>query len=471
MKFIKLDLLTLLISLFLFASCEKSATIGLEVDPTSALQGDLADTLTVSSRTVLDEDAATVGLTRYPLGAITDPIFGKTEAALALAVNTPDVANYTFGTNAVIDSAVLSLSFGGEFYGDSTSNYSIDVRQLSSNLRERTSYLSSAQYATNSTLIGNRTGKVYPTTPFKITDIVVGKPDTLKTVSPQIRIKLDNSFIQNNIVALSEATLKTNSRFADAFKGLYVQVNKVGSTGTGGLMFFDFASTKSNLTLYYKKQSTATTTEKDTVATNFPIDNNFGPVAASIKHDYTGTPIATQLANPTQQYGVTYLQPLIGVRNKISFPYLDKFMAAAGKIVVNKAELIIDLSSGTDAQPFNAAPRLALYRNDIAEKRKALADDDRSDFRYPTDASYTFGGTFNAVKKQYVFNVSLYVQDLLNGKTKDYGTFLVPVATAETSGFAPTLTSGARSVIGAFKKNPATGDNIMKLKIYYTKTN
>lgn len=468
MKFIKLDLLTLLISLFLFASCEKTATIGLEVDPNSAVQGDLVDTVTVSSRTVIDENSSTVGLTRHPLGYLIDPEFGKTEAGLALAVNLPSEA-YNFGTNAVIDSAVLSLNFAGEFYGDSTANYSIDVRQLSTNLNDATSYLNTITYATNSTLLGNRAGKVYPSTPIKVLDIVAGKADTLKTLPAQVRIKLDNSFIQNNIVGLSETSLKTNARFANAFKGLYVQINKSASTGTGGLMFFEFAGSNSNLTLYYKKQNATTTTNTDTVSVNFPIKSDSGPVASSIKHDYTGTPVATQLSNPTQQYAVTYLQPLIGLRNKISFPYLDKFVANAGKIVVNKAELVIDLSSGTDIKPFDPAARLSLYRYDIAEKRQNVPDINTGFDTRALDLP-TFGGYFNSVKKQYVFVVTSYIQDLMSGKLKDYGTFIAPTPLKEFL-TTPSMSSGSRSIVGSFKKNPATGDNVMKLNIYYTKIN
>ena len=468
MKFIKLDLLTLLISLFLFASCEKTATIGLEVDPNSAVQGDLVDTVTVSSRTLLDENSSTLSLTRHPLGYLVDPVFGKTEAGLAMAINVPSEA-YSFGTDAVIDSAVLSLSFGGEFYGDSTATYSIDVRQLSSNLNDRLSFLNTVEYATNSTLLGNRTGKLYPTTPFKITDIVAGKADTLKTVGPQMRIKLDNSFIQNNIVKLPEASLKTNARFADAFKGLYVQVNKASSTGTGGVMFFDFTSSNSNLTLYYKKQNATTVSAIDTVAVDFPINSATGPVSASVKHDYAGTPIATQLANPNQQYAVTYLQPLVGLRNKISFPYLAKFAANVGKVVINKAELVIDLSSGSDGKPFDPATRLSLYRYDLAEKRQNVPDNN-PEFDTRGLESAVFGGYFNSVKKQYVFVVTSYIQDLMNGKLKDYGTFIAPTPLKEFS-VAPSLSSGGRAVIGSFKKTPATGDNLMKLNIYYTKIN
>jgi len=465
MKFIKLDLLTLLISLFLFASCEKTSTIGLEIDPNSAIQGALVDTLTISSRTVLDQNVSTFSLTRHPLGYLKDPIFGTTESTLSFAVNLPNDA-YSFGINPVIDSAVLVLSYGSEFYGDSTSLYSFDVRQLSSNLVDAPSLNNNVVFPANSTLLGNKTTKVYPTTPIKISDVITGL-DTLKTVKAQVRIKLDNQFFQNNVLTLGETSLKTNYNFTSAFKGLQVKINKTTSTGNGGLMFFDFAGTNSSLMLYYRKQNATTTTAIDTIPANFPISTTSGPVAATTQHDYTGTAIATQLNNPNQQYAVTYLQPLVGLRNKISFPYLNKFIKEVGNIVVNKAELVIDLSTGTDIQPLYA-PRLSLYRYDIAEKRQNVPDNNSLDIRGldPT----VFGGYFNAAKKQYIFVVTSYIQDLMTGKLKDYGTFLAPTPSAEYS-INPSLSSGARAVIGSFKKNPSTGDNIMKLNVYYTKIN
>ena len=82
-----------------------------------------------------------------------------------------------------------------------------------------------------------------------------------------------------------------------------------------------------------------------------------------------------------------------------------------------------------------------------------------------------FGGYYNAVKKQYVFVITSHIQDLLTGKTKDYGTFLAPSPTNEFQYLTPSLSSGARAIIGAFKKNPSIGDKTMKLNIYYTKIN
>ena len=475
MKFIKLDLLTLLISLFLFASCENTSTIGLEVDPSIAIKGSLVDTLTIQSRTLEDDITQAAALVRHPLGFLKDPTFGTTESSLAMSVNLPNDA-YAFGTNAVLDSAVLVLNYGGQFYGDSTSTYSIDVHQLTNDISTQSSFLQNRQYTFNSTLLGNKTGKVYPKTTFKITDIVTGAADTLKRVTPQVRIKLSNAFIKSNILDLTAASLKYNSYFVSAFKGLHVQINKANSTGVGGLMFFDFAGTNSNLVLYFKRQNATNATAIDTVAASFPISLASNPIAASIKHDYTGTDIKTQLddTDPKHQYAVTYLQPLSGLKNKISFPYLTKFKTEIGKIVVNKAELVVEVSSGSDPIPFDAAPRLSLYRYDIASQRTYLPDNNSGTSTTVGDSravsETVFGGYYDSLKKRYVFVVTAYIQDLLDGKSKDYGTFLAPTPSTEYSNF-PSLSTGARVVVGSFKKTPSAGDNVMKLNIYYTKIN
>ncbi|TKC12881.1 DUF4270 domain-containing protein [Pedobacter polaris] len=473
MKFIKLDLLTLLISLFLFASCENTSTIGLEVDPNSAVQGDLVDSITINSRTLLDDVTETSQALRHPLGYLKDPLFGTTEASIAMVVNLP-VNAYNFGSIPLLDSAVLVLNYGGEFYGDSTATYSIDVHQLDDNISLNGSFPSNKAYTHSSTVLGSKTGKIYPTTKYKVTDIVVGKADTLRTVTPQLRIPINKTFIEENIISINAENLKFNENFVRYLRGFKVQLNKTNSTGNGGLMFFDFAGTNSSLVLYYKKQNNATTGAIDTVSVSFPITTASNPIASTIKHDYTGTAVATQLANPNTQYSTTFLQPLAGLRNKITFPYLSKFSTNVGKIAINKAELVIDLSSGSDGIPYGAAPRLSLYRNDIAERRQNLPDNNTGTQTSSGDprafGATVFGGYFNTVTKQYVFVVTAYIQDLLDGKLTDYGTFLAPIpSTVSEFSVFPSISTGARSVVGSFKKTPAAGDNVMKLNIYYTK--
>jgi hypothetical protein len=464
MKFSKLDLLTLLISLFLFASCNESNTLGLDLDPENAIQGALVDTLTISTKTVADDPTTTPTAERLPFGFLKDPIFGTSESSLALGVSTPNAASYSFGTNPTIDSVVLVLPFSGEFYGDTTTSvYSIDVHQLSNNLSKETSFLSNREYARQNAVIGNFTGRVKPNTLLKITDIVAGAPDTLKAAPASIRIKIDRTFAQNNLANLSAANLANNVVFNESFKGLSVSINKSKSTGNGGIMHMNLADTTSRLEVYYKRQNATTATKIDTVSKSFPTSQSTGPVAASIKHDYEGTAIATQLADASnKQYEVTYLQSMTGVRNKISFPHLQAFAKNVGKIVVNKAELVVDLSDGTDVAPYLPAPRLALYQLDIAGQRALIADQSTTDIRYTGN----FGTSYNSANKTYTFIVTGHIQDLINGKTQDYGTFLAAAgSTLAVNSISPNLITAHRSVIGSM----ANGTNKIKLNIYYTK--
>ena len=479
MKFSKLDLLTLLISLFIFASCENTSTIGLEVDPTNAVQGNLIDSVTINSRTVAEEDEVTYasgnGLARYPLGYLNDPLLGQTESSVAMVVNLP-FESFDFGKTPVLDSAVLVMNYSSEFYGDSTSKYSIDVHQLTNNLNKETSYLSSKNYPFENTLLANYTGKVFPTKPFKVIDVLQAAPDTLKTVKPQLRLKIDPTFITDNIVSLSALNLKRNIDFQEAFKGLHVSIKQSSKAamGIGGIMFFDFGnSANSALTLYYRRQNANNATLKDTLSVAFPISTNLGAVASSVKHTYSAA-VQAQLSAPNVQQSVTYLKPLGGLRNKLTFPYLGKLKTSVGNLVVNKAELVIDIGAGTDVGPFKAAPRLVLYRNDIAGQRKNIPDNDRVDGvnsggdRRANPAA--FGGYFDSVKKRYVFSVTAYVQDLIDHKTEDYGTYLA-VTPSSSFQFTPSFNVAARAVLSSFKKNSVAADQTMKLNIYYTKIN
>jgi hypothetical protein len=490
MKFIKLDLLTLLIGLFLLSSCKDANTIGFELDPSLTIKGTLNNTLAVKTVTVKDDETSTVSQTRQPLGYINgDPTFGNTEANIAFAVSLPS-NGYTFGTNPIIDSAVLVLPYSrvtdaiagkivNEFYGDTaTSVYSFRVHQLKDDISLQTNFQSNREFAVETPVLGTFTAKIMPNTPVRVTDIVVGKPDTSRFIVPELRIKLDNSFIQNNILALDSVTRSRNSRFAASFKGLRISVDKATSTGKGGIVFIDFAGTNANLQLYYKKNIT-NSVSKDTVGVSFPISVTGGPVAANIKHDYTGTPVQTQLTtpNPATPYSVAYLQGLAGLRNKISFPDLAALVTSikdgnpASRIVINRAELVVSVANGTDALPYTPAKKLILYRNDIAGNRLNLVDyttSTNSNNPKYVGADRAINGFYDATNKRYLFVLTSYLQNLIDGDTEDYGTFL-SVTGFDENVLTPSILTAGRSVINS--TTPGTGNNAIKLNIYYTKVN
>ena len=140
MKFFRLDLLTLLISLFILNSCKNKDTIGLDPgDTTTKHNGTLIDTSTVIVNTFPDignplskDSIATTGLTKIPFGYLNDAIFGTVESNDALALNLPGQTAYSLPTGTIaVDSAVLVMPYADGFYGDSlTSKYKINVYQL-----------------------------------------------------------------------------------------------------------------------------------------------------------------------------------------------------------------------------------------------------------------------------------------------------------------------------------------------------
>src|SRR5690606_19361060 len=124
------DLLTLLISLFVLGGCTNPSGIGLDVDPGDELVGVLTDTLTLQAVTVLDDSARSTSFAQTTFGWLDDPVIGKIVADLALAIGRPTTVS-RIRTDAEIDSAILVLPYGTEYFGDTLNpHFTLEVLQL-----------------------------------------------------------------------------------------------------------------------------------------------------------------------------------------------------------------------------------------------------------------------------------------------------------------------------------------------------
>ena len=460
MKLYKLDLLTLLISLFIFSGCQNTDSIGLDVDPSTGISGTFTDTVTVRSSTIREDSVLTNSLSQYPLGFFNDPVLGKTSSNIALSLTMLN-SSTTFGTAPVLDSAVLVLHYGDEFYGDSTSKFRIEVRQLAEPLSKSKSYYNNTGFNVSPTIIGNQLVTIRRKDSVKVNEILTGKADVIKTKAPQIRIPISSSFINSNFINAGATNFSSQALFMKFIKGLHLKVNEAQSSGQGGIAFLNL-SDSSRLDIYYKTTSGTTI---DTTKISFPISNGSEPVAAQFTHDYTGTNVQTQLNNPATQYDFTYVQGLAGLRTKIRFPYLDK-LKELGNITINKAELIVSVVGGTDS--YKPAPRLLMYTSDIASQRQFVPDFGTNPAIALSD--FDFGGYYDATNKRYKFVVTTFLQDILKGKSKEYDTFIAPVSVPYTrqSGPVPSGTTASRAILGS-GKNGVTYK--MKLNIFYSKIN
>lgn len=460
MKFFRLDLLTLLISLFILNSCKNQDTIGLGVDATNQINGALVDTSTIIVNTVKDDSLVTSAITKAPLGYFHDPIFGQTEANLAVSVTLPAGSGYALPSGTItIDSTRLIMNFVDGFYGDSVaSNYKVNLYQLKELFNEQSAYFQNKVWQTNPDLLGSVTFKARTHDSIRINNIITGKPDSIIKVGPQLRIPVNNSFIVSNFFNASSATLASNTVFQNAIKGLYLTLDKGQTTGPGGTLMFSNADT---LAIFCKVTNNGVI---DTTTIKLPVTK----LAASIIHTYSTT-INAELANTTTSGNVIYLQGLAGLRTKIKFPSLlanlrNDLLKRDSDIVLNRAELVITPSPGS-AIPYRPLPRLTMYRLDIAHQRISIQDASSND---PRAIGSTIFGLYAPKINQYNFIVTAFLQDLLLKRATDYGTYIAPTDTLNKTSvdIVPTPSIGARTV--AIGSDKTSGFRI-KLNVIYTK--
>ncbi|WP_428328352.1 DUF4270 family protein [Mucilaginibacter sp.] len=463
MKFFRLDLLTLLISLFILNSCKNQDTVGLGVNSSSQLNGSLVDTSTIVINTVLDDTVVTSGpLGKNPLAFFNDPIFGTTESSIATNLNLPGAAAYALPAGTIsIDSTRLVLNYADGFYGDSiASSYKVNIYQLNEKYSSSTGYYSNKKWDVNTgTLLGSMSFKARTHDSIKIYNIITGKPDTLIKVPPQLRIPISNSFVINNVFNASGTTLGSNSVFQNTIKGLYITLDKANTTGAGGIILIK----PTDSIFVYCKITNGTTI--DTTQIKLPITQ----MAAAITHTYSAA-INTELSNTGTSRNTFYLQGLAGLRARIKFPNLlvnlrNNLLKKDSDIVLNRAELVVTPSPGSGI-PYVPLPKLTLYTLDIAHQRTVIEDANKGDPR--SGGVGVFGGFYNHTKQNYHFIVTAYLQDLLLKRSIDYGTFIAPIDTTNTKtvDFAATPQVAARTVAVG---NDKTNGYQIKLNIIYTK--
>ena len=466
MKFFRLDLLTLLISLFILNSCKNQDTVGLGINSTNQLNSNLVDTSTIVINTDTIGSLVTSGLTKNPLAYFVDPVFGTTVSNLATDLNLPGQTSYTPPAGTVtIDSARLVLGYVDGFYGDSiTSNYTVNVYQLAEKFYADSSYYNTRKWKYNaSNLLGSLTFNARPHDSVKVFQIINGAPDTLIKVRPEVRIPISNNFVNANLFTLSSNDLGSNSIFQNIVNGLYITINKPKSSGVGGILMFSSADT---LAVYYHSVSGTTV---DTAEVDLPLIH----MAASITHTYTQT-IQNELQakyNNTGSRNTFYLQGLGGLRAKISFPnFLANLRGSLLKkdsdVLINRAELVITPQPGSYI-PYQPLPKITMYQLDLA-LQPSLIQDASSSTDPRSGGIGTFGGYYSPATNEYHFILTAFLQDLVFGKNTSYGTYIAPVDTTNTStvDILPTTQVAARTIaVGTNASSPYR----IKLNVIYTK--
>ena len=435
----------LLLAVLLFAvtitigivSCKKTPEdIGLPLLPGSdLLNASFTDAATLTTHTVKDDSVRTDEASVQLLGKYYDPIFGIASSSL-YAEMAPSVFTPNFGTNPLLDSAVLSLVYYNKTYYGTLEPQMFKVYEIIENIDY------DANYYSNRTLKkGTELGSI-TITPNVKDSISVGAGK----YPAHIRINLRDDFFQEFLT--NTTNYGSNSSFQDFFKGIYVESAAGVSTGYGAIFSIDLQHTYSRISLFYHNDDTT----GQVIYFNTTVNNCSCGRFSHFEHDYSvTTDVKAQLSSSDLiQQDKIYIQPMGGVRTKISMPDIENIFAGQ-KVAINKAELIMHAEPTAVDSPYYAHSKLIATIADSVLGPAVMPD-------YYEGDSY-FGGSYDATNKLYKFNIARYIQQVVNGTRENQGLYIIANSRQ--------ITVNRTQLIGGSQLLT----NRMRLKITYTPIN
>jgi len=387
-------------------SCKKeTGSIGLDAGD-AALKPLEIDTFTLQTRTVLEDSLRSDGTSYQMLGATRTSDFGLNSAAMTLSFALPS-SSFAFPAGIVIDSVVFQAVYTGpeQFAGNLNTPMTIKVSEVSKRL-----YLDSTYYS-NGFIPTTASTQTITGVTHKLSDSVyIMENGTAKVLAPQMRLKLGQTVV-DKLLNASSANLGSNTAFQDYFNGLKFEVETGAlNNGEGNIVYLNFNSATSGLAVYFN----------DTGKYVFPVGQS-GVKIGSFAHDFSGvTAIQNQLADPTGNFDITYVQSMAGLKTRIDVPNLLK-LVDGGVYGIVDAKFVFNYDKSTTSTEFPAFNRMLLLKRDSNNQNNFVADQ---------IINSTFYGGAKQDVGYYEFHITREIQDILNnyrlnGLNLNTGFFLI----------------------------------------------
>ncbi|MBL7953134.1 MAG: DUF4270 domain-containing protein [Flavobacteriales bacterium] len=396
--------------MLLIPGCRKpEADVGLDLLPGDPLGAQL-DTALLSANTFADEAVQTSGLTRHLVGSYVDPDFGllKTGLVAQVRLTTANIGQGQDNSTLVADSVVLALMYEvpNTHYGNLTAQQ-FRVHRLAEALSVDSTYRSDREPEVDAEdLVYPHRGMITPD-PYSNVELLDD------TVAPHLRIRLRDELAVQFVETFGDPEFVDNAAFLSFFKGLYVTVdNGLQAPYEGGVLHINTSASTSRLTTYYHDS-----TEPGTPRKLDMVINSSSARFTSVQRDRTqalNSGLQDALGDPASPNPTVYLQTLGGSRSAVTFPGIMDH-AVRGQALA-KAELVVPLQ-GTYYPYYTPPALLFLFRKD-EEGNDAFLPDQQNGIT-------GIGGAFDAVDQEYRFNITRYVQQVMNGTLPDEGVVLV----------------------------------------------
>lgn len=380
---------TFLIALFVAVGCKKKDhSLGQDtINQSDLLSSDGIDTFTLRTFTVEEDSVITDNPAFGILGQYNDPDFGIMNSEIYTQVRLVGVdPNFGDPTLITVDSIVLRMEYTG-LYGETTDQY-IEVFELTEDLS-----IDSTYYAFNS-FLNTGTDLVKPGENNITMDVNTISVIDNDTVSPQLRIPLDNSLGQRFVQDAwdTPSIFDNNDEFVNYFKGLYIRSTVTPPSGDGGVFYFDMNDPSTKITLYY------TNDQGEPREFDFVINSE----CADFNHvDIANTFNVTTVINDTISGMQEFYAQSFKSRAVVQIPGLNNIPANA---VVHKATLTLPIQYQT----------ASLYDpGDLLIVSTRLTQDD--------DDLYSIGvlAEYSNSTKAFTVDIRDYVQQIILGELEN----------------------------------------------------
>ena len=402
----------LLLTVIMF-NCKKNKfktgltpSMSADVQPESdILNAVYSDSTTFQIHTIENDSARSFQDQFKYLGSNQDPVFGRTNASIYTNFSMPSgVTNVSFGDDVVLDSAEFIITFTQNFVGDTTTPLLYEIHQLTQALDKTKSYY------------------MHSTVPYSSTKLSSARRRITKTGNfYTIRLPLDKTFA--SAVVSNPAYLINGTTFQSTYKGFYITTRNtaLNPSVTGALMKIDLDNTTSGVYMYYHNGGPSSLKEPKTY--RFPFSGDNASRFNNVSYDPLSggnSLLVDQIITGDSSKGRQniFLKGVGGTKAVIRLPYLKNY-SSSEPIAVNRAEFIfkVDQSFISATGKYEPPLQVSLVAIDGAGKEVFIKDQFYSEQK--------FGGAYDPLNKQYVFNIARHVQDIMSGKLENYGFYLV----------------------------------------------
>lgn len=451
------------------------------------------------------ERVPTNGAQQYLLGVYSDKEFGKLKASIVTQLSLPLITDeYTYGTNAKIDSVIMSIPYQStaeDDYSDGKPKFSIDSvfgntdTEFQLNVYELKTFLNTLDPEDPTKNAVYYSDKVFEKgeTPFYSGNFKINPDDTVSYINryladgitvfdkdtikedskkPLIKLPLDEDMIKQIFVDnANDAGFDSYNDFIHYFRGFYIEAKEL-TTDNSHLISLDMSNSK--MTIYYSN-------DEDEAAEEDLNENGInGEQGIRIKHDYEFSFGSLKTNVIERDYTVShesgeerlYLQGAAGSMATVEmFSNEDLAELQNKNWLINEANLsfYVDQNASSDILPEQ------LYVYNYSDNEQIL------DILSSGGSLSSIGGTLerddDGNPYRYVIKITDYISELLKSDEpldlvklgiKVYNPEDLP--TDYTDIKVPEYSWTPKGVV-LFDNNTNTGDKRVKLEIFYTELN